>query len=209
MASMANRRSLMVLYSDKVSPIGHAVRIVLAEKDVNVEINYIEDNDRPEILNDLNPYNSILTLIDRDLILYDAQIIMEYLDERFPHPPLMPVDPVNRASKRQLRYRVMTDLYSVLDELDGDNEIAMANAKKILRDNLTAIAPAFAQTPYFMSEDYTLVDCCLAPLMWRLTQYGIKLPISGKPLQQYADRLFERQAFNTSLSVVEKEYHAV
>ena len=208
MAGMANRRSLMVLYSDKVSPIGHAVRIVLAEKDVNVEINYIEDNDRPEILNDLNPYNSILTLIDRDLVLYNAQIIMEYLDERFPHPPLMPVDPVSRASKRQLRYRVMTDLYSVLDELDGDNEIAAANAKKILRDNLTAIAPAFSQTPYFMSEDYTLVDCCLAPLMWRLTQYGIKLPISGKPLQQYADRLFERQAFNTSLSAVEKEYHA-
>jgi RNA polymerase-associated protein len=209
MAGMANRRSLMVLYSDKVSPIGHAVRIVLAEKDVNVEINYIEDNDRPEILNDLNPYNSILTLIDRDLVLYDAQIIMEYLDERFPHPPLMPVDPVNRAGKRQLRYRVMTDLYSVLDELDGDNEIVAANAKKILRDNLTAIAPAFAQTPYFMSEDYTLVDCCLAPLMWRLTQYGIKLPMSGKPLQQYADRLFERRAFNTSLSAVEKEYHAV
>ena len=209
MAGMANRRSLMVLYSDKVSPIGHAVRIVLAEKDVNVEINYIEDNDRPEILNDLNPYNSILTLIDRDLVLYDAQIIMEYLDERFPHPPLMPVDPVSRASKRQLRYRVMTDLYSVLDELDSDNEIAVANAKKNLRDNLTAIAPAFAQTPYFMSEDYTLVDCCLAPLMWRLTQYGIKLPMSGKPLQQYADRLFERQAFQTSLSAVEKEYHAV
>ena len=209
MAGMANRRSLMVLYSDKVSPIGHAVRIVLAEKDVNVEINYIEDNDRPEILNDLNPYNSILTLIDRDLVLYDAQIIMEYLDERFPHPPLMPVDPVNRAGKRQLRYRVMTDLYSVLDELDGDNEIVAANAKKILRDNLTAIALAFAQTPYFMSEDYTLVDCCLAPLMWRLTQYGIKLPMSGKPLQQYADRLFERRAFNTSLSEVEKEYHAV
>ena len=209
MAGMANRRSLMVLYSDKVSPIGHAVRIVLAEKDVNVEINYIEDNHRPEILNDLNPYNSILTLIDRDLVLYDAQIIMEYLDERFPHPPLMPVDPVSRAGKRQLRYRVMTDLYSVLDKLDGDNEIAVANAKKILRDNLTAIAPAFVQTPYFMSEDYTLVDCCLAPLMWRLTQYGIKLPMSGKPLQQYADRLFERQAFQTSLSVVEKEYHVV
>ena len=208
MANIANRRSLMVLYSDKVSPIGHAVRIVLAEKDVNVEINYIEDNDRPEILNDLNPYNSVLTLIDRDLVLFEAQIIMEYLDERFPHPPLMPVDPVSRAAIRQLRYRVMTDLYSVLDELDGDNEIAAANAKKILRDNLTAIAPAFAQTPYFMSEVYTLVDCCLAPLMWRLTQYGIKLPISGKPLQQYADRLFERQAFNTSLSEVEKEYHA-
>ncbi|MDB9800158.1 glutathione S-transferase N-terminal domain-containing protein, partial [bacterium] len=100
MASVANRRSLMVLYSDSISPIGHAVRIVLAEKDVNVEINFIDDDDRPEVLNELNPYNSILTLIDRDLVLYDAHIIMEYLDERFPHPPLMPVDPVNRASNR-------------------------------------------------------------------------------------------------------------
>jgi RNA polymerase-associated protein len=208
MASIANRRSSMVLYSDKVSPLGHAVRIVLAEKDVNVAVNYIDDDNKPEILNELNPYNSILTLIDRDLVLYDALIIMEYLDERFPHPPLMPVDPVNRASNRQLRFRVMSDLYSVLEELGSDNEIAAANAKKILRDNLTVIAPAFDQTPYFMSENYTLVDCCIAPLMWRLTQYGIKLPISGKSLQRYADRLFERRAFSTSLSSVEKEYHA-
>lgn len=209
MASIANRRSLMVLYSDKVSPLGHAVRIVLAEKDVNVEINYTDDETKPEILNELNPYNSILTLIDRDLVLYDPQIIMEYLDERFPHPPLMPVDPVSRASNRQLRYRVMSDLYSVLVDIDNNNEIAAANAKKILRDNLTAIAPVFSQTPYFMSEDYTLVDCCIAPLMWRLTQYGIKLPLSGKPLQEYANRLFERQAFNTSLSSEEKEYHVI
>jgi stringent starvation protein A len=208
MASVANRRSLMVLYSDSISPIGHAVRIVLAEKDVNVEINFIDDDNRPEVLNELNPYNSILTLIDRDLVLYDAQIIMEYLDERFPHPPLMPVDPVNRASNRQLRYRVMRDLYSVVDELDSDNEIAAANAKKVLRDNLTSIAPAFAQMPYFMSEEYSLVDCCMAPLMLRLNQYGIKLPMSGKPLQQYADRLFERQAFKTSMSEVEKDYNA-
>jgi stringent starvation protein A len=207
MASVANRRSLMVLYSDSVSPIGHAVRIVLAEKDVNVEINYIDDDNRPEELNDLNPYNSILTLIDRDLVLYDAHIIMEYLDERFPHPPLMPVDPVNRARNRQLRYRVKRDLYSVIDELESDNEIAAANAKKVLRDNLTAIAPAFAQMPYFMSEEYSLIDCCMAPLMWRLSQYSIKLPMSAKPLQEYADRLFEREAFQTSLSAVEKEYN--
>jgi stringent starvation protein A len=208
MASVANRRSLMVLYSDSVSPIGHAVRIVLAEKDVNVEINFIDDNDaRPEELNDLNPYNSILTLIDRDLVLYDAHIIMEYLDERFPHPPLMPVDPVNRARNRQLRYRVMRDLYEAVDEIEGDNEIAAANAKKVLRDNLTAIAPAFAQMPYFMSEEYSLIDCCVGPLMWRLGQYGIKLPMSAKPLQEYAERLYEREAFQTSLSAVEKEYN--
>ncbi len=208
MASVANRRSLMVFYSDSVSAIGHAVRIVLAEKDVNVEINYVDDDDnRPEVLNELNPYNSVLTLIDRDLVLYDAQIIMEYLDERFPHPPLMPVDPVNRASNRQLRYRVMRDLYAAVEDIEADNEIAAANAKKVLRDNLTAIAPAFSQMPYFMSEDYSLIDCCVAPLMWRLAEYGIKLPMSAKPLQEYADRLYEREAFQTSLSAVEKEYN--
>ncbi len=208
MASIANRRSLMVLYSDSVSPIGHAVRIVLAEKDVNVEINYIDDDDaRPEELNDLNPYNSILTLIDRDLVLYDAHIMMEYLDERFPHPPLMPVDPVNRARNRQLRYRVMRDLYTAVEEVESENEIAAANAKKVLRDNLTSIAPAFAQMPYFMSEEYSLIDCCVGPLMWRLDEYGIKLPMSAKPLQEYADRLFEREAFQTSMSNVEKEYN--
>ncbi len=208
MASIANRRSLMVLYSDVSNPIGHAVRIVLEEKEVNFEIIYIgEEDTRPDELNELNPYNSILTLIDRDLVLYDAQIIMEYLDERFPHPPLMPVDPVTRASNRQLRYRVMRDLYAAVDELDSDNDIAAANAKKVLRDNLTSIAPTFSQMPYFMSEEYSLVDCCMSPLLWRLSQYGIKLPMSAKPLQQYADRLFERDAFQTSLSPVEKEYN--
>ncbi len=206
MVSITNRRSTMILYSDSSRPIGHAVRIVLAEKDINAEVNFIEDNNRPEALNELNPYNSILTLVDRDLVLYDAQIIMEYLDERFPHPPLMPVDPVNRASNRQLRYRVMYDLYAAATELESDDEIVVANARKVLYDNLTAIAPAFTQMPYFMSEEYSLVDCCMAPLMLRLNEYDIKLPMSGNPLKEYADRLFERAAFKTSLSMLEQEY---
>lgn len=207
MASVVNQRSVMILYSDSSDPIGHAVRIVVAEKDVSVEINYIDGDNRPEELNDLNPYNSVLTMLDRELVLYDAQIIMEYLDERFPHPPLMPVDPVNRARNRQLRYRVMRDLYAAVDELDSANEIAAANAKKVLRDNLTAIAPAFSQLPYFMSEDYSLVDCCMAPLLWRLEEYGMKMPASAKSLQKYADRLFDRRGFKTSLSPVEEEYN--
>ncbi|MCG8324326.1 MAG: glutathione S-transferase N-terminal domain-containing protein [Thiotrichales bacterium] len=202
---MANRRSIMVLYSDQDGLLGHCTRLVLAEKDINVEINFVADDDRPEELAELNPYNSVLTLIDRDLVLYDAQIIMEYLDERFPHPPLLPVDPVNRATNRQLRYRVMRDLYSLIDDLEGENDIAAANARKSLRDNLTAIAPAFTQKPYFMSEEYTLVDCCMAPLMWRLPQYGVKLPASAKPLLEYSERLFEKEAFRESLSSHEKE----
>jgi len=208
MASVANRRSVMVLYTDSTCPIGHSVRIVLAEKDINVEINYVQEGEEtPEEVAELNPYNSILTLIDRDLVLYDAQIMMEYLDERFPHPPLMPVDPVARANNRQLRYRVMHDLYSCIDNITGDNDIAAANAKKQLKDYLTSISSAFNQLPFFMSEEYSLVDCCMAPLLWRLDKYGIKLPASAKPLNQYAKRLFERPAFRESLSDREREMH--
>ncbi len=205
MASIANRRSVMVLYSDSTSPAGHCVRLVLGEKDINVEINYVEDGERPESLIEINPYNSVLTLIDRDLVLYDDQIIMEYLDERFPHPPLLPVDPVNRAGNRQLRFRVLKDLYSLIEDIESSDSAKVGNAQKTMKDNLTAIAPAFMHKPYFMSDEYTLVDCCMAPLLWRLPTYGVKLPASARPITEYADRLYERDAFQVSLSEAEKE----
>lgn len=195
----------MTLYSDATDPIGHGVRIVLAEKDINVDINYVDDENRPEDLNDLNPYDSILTLIDRDLVLYDAQIMMEYLDERYPHPPLMPVDPVSRATNRQFRYRVMRDLYGIVEDLASANEIAAANARKTIRDNLLAIAPIFAQHEYFMSDEYSLVDCCLSPLLWRLQFYGVKLPAQAKPILKYAERIFAREGFRASLSPFERD----
>jgi len=205
MASIANRRSVMVLYSDSISPASHCVRLVLGEKDINVEINYVEDGERPEELIEINPYNTVLTLIDRDLVLYDEQIIMEYLDERFPHPPLLPVDPVNRAGNRQLRFRVQKDLYSLIDDIESSDSSKVSNAQKNMKDNLTAIVPAFEHKPYFMSDEYTLVDCCMAPLLWRLPEYGVKLPASARPLEEYADRLFERDAFQSSLSEAERE----
>ncbi len=195
----------MTLYSDAADPIGHGVRIVLAEKDINVDINYVDDENRPEDLNDLNPYDSILTLIDRDLVLYDAQIMMEYLDERYPHPPLMPVDPVSRATNRQFRYRVMRDLYGIVTDLASANEIAAANARKTIRDNLLAIAPIFSQHEYFMSDEYSLVDCCLSPLLWRLQFYGVKLPTQAKPILKYAERIFAREGFRASLSPIERD----
>lgn len=195
----------MTLYSDAADPIGHGVRIVLAEKDINVDINYVDDENRPEDLNDLNPYDSILTLIDRDLVLYDAQIMMEYLDERYPHPPLMPVDPVSRATNRQFRYRVMRDLYGIVEDLASANEIAAANARKTIRDNLLAIAPIFAQHEYFMSDEYSLVDCCLSPLLWRLQFYGVKLNAQAKPIVKYAERIFAREGFRASLSPFERD----
>jgi RNA polymerase-associated protein len=205
MTGLANRRSVMTLYCDAADPIGHGVRIVLAEKDINVDINYVDDENRPEDLNDLNPYDSILTLIDRELVIYDAQIMMEYLDERYPHPPLMPVDPVSRATNRQFRYRVIRDLYSILEGLASANEIAAANARKTIRDNLLAIAPIFSQHEYFMSDEYSLVDCCLSPLLWRLQFYGVKLTAPAKPILKYAERIFARNGFQASLSPFERE----
>ena len=199
------RRSVMTLYCHPADPIGHGVRIVLAEKDINVDINYVDEENRPEDLNDLNPYDSILTLIDRELVIYDAQIMMEYLDERYPHPPLMPVDPVSRATNRQFRYRVIRDLYGILEDMVSANEIAAANARKTIRDNLLAIAPIFSQHEYFMSNEYSLVDCCLSPLLWRLQFYGVKLTAQAKPILKYAERIFARGGFQASLSPFERE----
>ena len=204
-ALLANRRSVMSLYSDPTDAASHAVRFVLAEKAINVEIHHVTMDDKPEDLNDLNPYSAILTLVDRDLVLYEPQIIMEYLDERFPHPPLMPVDPVARANNRLYRYRLQRDFYALIDDLENGDKGASNAAKKCLRDHLSTLAPIFAQKTYFMSDDYSLVDCYLAPILWRLPAYGVRLPVHAKALQNFADRLFEREAFAQSLTEAEYE----
>ncbi len=208
MALIPNRRSVMTLYSDVMEPASHAVRFVLAEKAINVDIVDVNSDERPEDLLELNPYDHVLTLVDRDLVLYEPQIIMEYLDERFPHPPLMPVDPVARANSRLFRYRIQRDVYSLIEELNRTEGDAFTAAKKNLRDSLTAIAPIFGQTRYFMSEEYSLVDCFLAPVLWRVQHYGIKLPAQAKALVKYGEDLFERDAFANSLSEFEREMRA-
>lgn len=207
MVGVVNRRSIMTLYAEAIDPIGHGVRIVLAEKDINVEVNFVTHDAKPEDLNDLNPYHGLLTLVDRDLVIYDPQIMMEYLDERYPHPPLMPVDPVSRANNRQIRYRLMRDLYGLLKPLRGDDVGSSSTARKDLRDNLLAITPIFSRHQYLLSDEYSLADCCLAPLLWRLSHYGIKLLAQAKPLLKYAEGLFNRAAFKASLSSVEREMH--
>ena len=204
-ALLASRRSVMSLYSDLTDPASHAVRFVLAEKAINVEIHHVTAENRPEDLNDLNPYGTMPTLVDRELVLYEPQIIMEYLDERFPHPPLMPVDPVARANNRLYRYRLHRDFYMLADDMErGDRQVSNA-ARKRMRDHLSAIAPIFAQKPYFMADDYSLVDCYLAPILWRLPAYGVRLPVRAKALQKFADRIFERDAFTQSLTEAEHE----
>lgn len=206
MASIANRRSAMTLYSSATSPYSHRTRIVLAEKNINHEITDVGEGERPEDLTDLNPYNTVPTLIDRDLVLYDSRIIMEYLDERFPHPPLMPVDPVSRANSKLFMYRIDRDMYSVLDQLeDGPDSRTATKLRKELRDSLTVIAPIFEQKPYFMSDEFTLVDCYMAPLLWRLPKYKVELPAQASAVNTYAERLFSRESFQTSLSEIERD----
>lgn len=205
MALVANRRSVMTLFSDATCPYSHRVRIVLAEKNITVEIVNIDPDNKPEDLIDLNPYQTVPTLVDRELVLYGSRVIMEYLDERFPHPPLMPVDPVSRAKARLMMYRIDKDWYSLLTEIETKGEKNAVKAKKALRDSITSSAEVFGAFPYFLSEEFSLVDCYVAPLLWRLPHFKIDLPKQAQPALEYADRIFRRESFKLSLTEPERE----
>lgn len=200
----ANKRSVMTLYSDPVSPYCHRVRLVLAEKNINHDIQDIDPLNSPEELMELNPYGNLPTLVDRDLKLYESRIIMEYLDERFPHPPLLPVDPVSRSNSRLLMYRVDRDWYQPMETImKGEKDVN--KARKELRESLINAAPVFAMKPFFMSEEFNLVDCAIIPLLWRLPVLGIEIPASFKGLHSYASRMFARESVIQSLSEAERE----
>lgn len=194
------KRSVMTLYSGP-DIYSHQVRIVLAEKGVSVDILNVDANHPCEDLYELNPYNSLPTLVDRELVLYKAQVIMEYLDERFPHPPLLPVYPVSRAKSRLMIYRIERDWYSLISRIEkGDTR-----ARDELKNGILSIVPVFDEMPYFLSEEFTLVDCCIAPLLWRLPAYGIELPRSAKSIAKYQQRVFNRESFQVSLTEAERE----
>lgn len=206
MAVAPNKRSVMTLFSGPTDIFSHQVRIVLAEKGVSVEIEHVEPGHLPQDLIDLNPYQSVPTLVDRDLTLYDPHIIMEYLDERFPHPPLMPVYPVARGTSRQLMHRIQNDWYSLMNKIENGSAQEASNARRQLSEELIAVSPVFAEMEFFMSEEFSLVDCYLAPLLWRLPVLGIELnPSSSKYLQLYMQRVFARDAFLASLTESERE----
>ncbi len=204
---VVTKRSSMTFFSDGQSHYSHRVRIVLAEKGVAVDVIDVDPDDKPEELADLNPYNALPTLVDRELVLYEANIMMEYLDERFPHPPLLPVYPVARAQSRLMMHRIQKDWCDAADVvLYGKDPALIEKARKELRESLIATAPIFNEKPYFMSEEFTIVDCCVAPLLWRLPQLGIELPEKQADLiGSYMDRLFERESFKASLSDFELE----
>ena len=165
----------MILYSDKDDHYSHRVRIVLAEKDIACEIRETNNDDAPEEVLSINPYHELPILVDRDLGLYNTTVMMEYLDERFPHPPLLPVYPVTRANSRTLMLRIDKEICPLVDKLsakDGtDKELLVA--KEELLHEISAIAPTFKEFPFFMSEEFSLADCYLAPILWRLPSLGI------------------------------------
>ncbi|GAB0148192.1 RNA polymerase-associated protein [Marichromatium gracile] len=182
--------------------------MVLAEKGISVDVVDVDAHDLPDEVMDFNPYGTVPTLVDRDLRLYESQIIMEYLDERFPHPPLLPVDPVSRANARLFMYRIDRDWYALMRRIAMGDQKEAAQARKELLESLIVTAPVFGAHPYFMSEEFSIVDCCVAPLLWRLPRLGIELPAQCAPIRAYMKRIFSTDAFRQSLSDAEKEMAA-
>lgn len=205
MSVVANRRSVMSCFSSPVDPECHRARIVLAEKDIAVEIHDVDIDNLPEDLIDLNPYATVPTMVDRDLVLYNSRVLIEYLDERFPHPPLMPVDPVSRAKSRLALFRIESDWFSLLGDIERGTDKKKAQAKKALTESLINSADVFDAMPYFLSNDFSLLDCSIAPILWRLPFYDIELPASAKPLTSYMKRVFARPSFQASLSEQERD----
>ena len=195
----------MTLYSDPESAQSHRVRIVLGEKDLVFNVENVSHGENNEDLIALNPNNSTPTFVDRNLVLYESRVIMEYLDERFPHPPLMPVDPVIRAKTRMVLHYIEKDLYGLLESVKSSGEKKASNAKQQLKDNLMMSLDFIQEKKFFLSDDFSIIDCSMAPILWRLPEYGIQLPASAKPIMKYADRIFERTSFIENLSEQEEE----
>lgn len=194
----------MTLYSSPTCYHCHRTRLVLAEKNISMEV--LEVEDLPEDLLDLNPYHSLPTLVDRDLVLYDSRVIIEYLDERFPHPPLMPVDPVTRAQFRLALYRVERDWYTLADELQkATDRKQAARIRRQLEESIVGSADVFGAKRFFLSDEFSLVDCSIAPILWRLPVFGIELKGHVQPIRRYMDLVFSRRSFRDSLSEAEQE----
>jgi RNA polymerase-associated protein len=209
MAIVANKRSIMTLYSSPLDILSHRVRIVLAEKGVSVDVVNTNSNDKLEDLLELNPYGTTPTLVDRELVLYDANIIMEYLDERFPHPPLMPVYPVARAKTRLMIYRIDREWSDLVRAIETGKPADVQVAAKDLRNYLVKLAPVFNSSAFFLNEEFSLVDCCIAPILWRLPAWGITLPPEAKAVNKYAERMFARDSFQASLTEAEQDLRKV
>ena len=198
------------LYSAPQELESHAVRFVMAHKSIEREVLELKFDEMPEEIIELNPFQTLPTLFDRGMVLYDLSVILEYLDERFPFPPLLPVDPIEKAEKRLLLYRFTRAegcWYDLVDIVLNGNKIDAGAARKRLNGSFIELLPLFAHQPYFKSDSLTLVDVCLAPILWRLNLLGITLEEKARPLTNYANRLFEKDGFHDSLTIAEKDFN--
>lgn len=203
----AARRSVMSLFSAPDCVYSHGCRVVLKEKAVECEIIDVSGQEAACDLARLNPYNETPVLADRDLVVYGARIISEYLEERLPHPPLMPVDPVNRARARLIMMRFEREWLGVYDQAAAQRRTLSAEERRGIRDGLISMSPTLADQQYMLGDEYSLVDCAIAPFMWRLPAMGIELPHQARPVIEYGERLFARPGFSASLTEVEKQMH--
>lgn len=204
-----NKRTSMTLFSDPVDHYCQRVRIVLEEKGISAEVVDISKNNLTEEILELSPYATLPVLVDRDVCLYDSVTLMEYLDERFPHPPLLPVYPVARANIRLYIKRIESDWCTLFDQIvDGDlKDAAKKKATKQLKSLITGTAPIFKEKSFFMNDEFSLVDCCIAPILWRLPLVDIEIPKDNKnrPINEYMKSVFTRKSFINSLTELEKE----
>ncbi len=195
---------MMTLYSGTTDPFSQRCRIVLFEKGMDFQVIDVDMFNKPEDLAVVNPYNKVPVLVERDLVLYESNIINEYIDERFPHPQLMPADPVMRARARLFLHRFENELFCHIDAIEHAAQKAADKARHAVRDNLTQIAPVFAKQKYMLGDEFSMLDVAIAPLLWRLDHYGIQLDKDAGPLMKYAERLFSRPAYIEAMTPAEK-----
>jgi stringent starvation protein A len=195
---------MMTLYSGTTCPYSHRCRIVLFEKGMDFQVIDVDLSNKPEDLAVINPYNRVPVLVERDLVLYEANIINEYIDERFPHPQLMPADPVMRARARLFLHNFEDQLFDHIADIESGNDKLADKARAIVRDNLVQIVPIFSRQEYMLGDEFSMLDVAIAPLLWRLGHYGIELPKQAAPLLKYAERIFSRPAYIEALTPSEK-----
>ena len=195
---------MMQLYSGTTCPFSHRCRFVLYEKGMDFQVIDVDMYNKPEDIAVMNPYNRLPVLVERDLVLYESNIINEYIDERFPHPQLMPADPVMRARARLMLFNMEVELFSQIDALDSGKEKQVDKARQHVADRLIELSPVFTRTKYMLGDEFTMLDVAIAPLLWRLDHYGIRLGKTAAPLMKYAERIFSRPAFIEALTPSEK-----
>jgi len=195
---------MMVLYSGTNCPFSQRCRLVLFEKGMDFEIRDVDLFNKPEDISVMNPYGQVPILVERDLILYESTIINEYIDERFPHPQLMPADPVMRARARLFLFNFETELFSHIESLEKGNQKQQDRSRQLVAERLTELAPVFQKQKYMLGDEFSMLDVAISPLLWRVDFYGISLPKAAAPLMKYAERLFSRPAFIEALTPSEK-----